>query len=502
MQTVLIDTSAGYRIVQPRYRRALLMAVQGAAQRAHHLQQPVLASVTLPVASFDAIHAFSAARLAGLGECFMWEQVTASVALVGAGAALTIETQGESRFAGAALSWQHLLNDAVIVDETDEIGEQAEVMSGPALFGGFSFDPQQPRTALWSAFPDGLLILPLVLLRQVERRATLTVNALVLPLTDVVQCATEMEEQIARLLEAIEGTLLQAPEAITWQMTLRDVLPASDWMELVARTAQQIRAGVYEKVVLARSVEALPDPTIGAFNISATLYRLREGYGNATVFALQRCGRFFIGATPERLVKAQGGAIQTMALAGSARRGVTAEEDERIGLELLRSAKNKIEHAIVAECIRAVLQEHCSEVNVSATPRLLRLKNVQHLETPITAKLLPGHTLLDVLAHLHPTPAVGGVPSAEALAAIRETEQLDRGWYAAPLGWLDARGDGEFVVALRSGLVERERATLFVGCGIVGDSEPHSEYIESCLKLEVMARGLWGSADVSSFIMS
>lgn len=490
MQTVLIDTSSAYRIAQPRYRRTLLETVQAAARRAEHVQHAVLASITLPVTCFDAVHAFSAARLTGIGECFMWEQATVPVALVGVGAALTLETQGTERFSEAALSWQRLLADAVTVDATDNAAEQASMMSGPALFGGFTFDPLRPRTMLWSSFPDGLLILPLVLLRQNDQRATLTVNALVQPEMDVLACATEMEEQVARLLEAVEDTLLQEPDESNWKMTLHDVLPASDWMELVKRTVQQIRAGVYEKVVLARSVEVLPDPAIGAFNISATLYRLRESYDNATIFALQRGGRFFLGATPERLVKASAGRIQTMALAGSARRGNTAKEDERIGMELLRNAKNKVEHAIVADRIRAILQEHCTDIDTSAVPRLLRLKNVQHLETPITATLLPGHSLLDVLAHLHPTPAVGGMPRLDALAAIRGTEQLDRGWYAAPLGWLDAYGGGEFVVALRSGLIEREKATLFAGCGIVADSEPGSEYIESCLKLQAMLRGL------------
>jgi isochorismate synthase len=490
MQTVLIDTTYAYRIAQPHYQRRLLAAVREAAQRARRLQRPVLVSVTLPVAVFDAVQAFSAARLAGLGECFMWEQVTGAMALVGAGTALVLETHGPARFADAARSWNNLLADAVLIDATSEPEHPELSNAGPLLFGGFAFDPLHPKTALWSSFPDGLLILPLVLLRQDRRASTLTVNSIVHPIADVNQCATEMEEQVARLLEAIEGTFLQRPDDAIYQMALHDALPASIWKKLVADTVQRIRAGAYGKVVLARSVEVLPDPSVGAFNISATLFRLRESYPNACIFALQRSGRFFIGATPERLVKAHEGRIQTMALAGSARRGVTAEEDAHLGMELLQSVKNNVEHEIVVTRIQETLQVHCTDIDTSASPRLLRLKNVQHLETPISATLLPGHSLLDVLAHLHPTPAVGGVPCEDALAAIRESEQLDRGWYAGPLGWLDARGQGDFVVALRSGLVERERATLFAGCGIVADSDPESEYIESCLKLQAMLRGL------------
>ena len=115
---------------------------------------------------------------------------------------------------------------------------------------------------------------------------------------------------------------------------------------------------------------------------------------------------------------------------------------------------------------------------------------MQHLQTPIVGELLPGRCILDVMADLHPTPAVGGFPREEALATIRRVEQLDRGWYAGPLGWIGAGGHGEFAVALRSGLITEQEAMLFAGCGIVGDSDPQSEYAESCLKLQVMLRGL------------
>jgi isochorismate synthase len=205
---------------------------------------------------------------------------------------------------------------------------------------------------------------------------------------------------------------------------------------------------------------------------------------------MQRGTRFFVGATPERLVQAQDGNIYTMALAGSAPRGATPAEDERIGNALLQSEKNRTEHAIVVGQVEAVLAQHCHHVEVAREPRLLKLKNVQHLETPVKGTLLPQRCILDVIADLHPTPAVGGFPREDALATIRRVEQLDRGWYAGPLGWIGASGHGEFAVALRSGLIEQSEATLFAGCGIVGDSEPRSEYEESRLKLQVMLRSL------------
>jgi len=181
-----------------------------------------------------------------------------------------------------------------------------------------------------------------------------------------------------------------------------------------------------------------------------------------------------------------------MALAGSARRGETEEEDVRIGAELLQSGKNNCEHAIVVAMMQEALKNHCTHVYVSAAPQLLKLKNVQHLKTPIVGELIPGRCILDIMADLHPTPAVGGFPHHAALEAIRNTEKLDRGWYSAPLGWIGASGHGEFAVALRSGLIDGSKARLFAGCGIVADSDPQTEFAESCLKFQVMLHALGG----------
>jgi isochorismate synthase len=261
-------------------------------------------------------------------------------------------------------------------------------------------------------------------------------------------------------------------------------------MQMVATITRRIQQGAFDKVVLARDVQVdLRDPA-GTFDTGATLQRLRESYPAASIFAIQRGERFFVGATPERLARVRNGQIHTMALAGSARRGESEEEDEQLGAELLRSQKNNSEHAIVVAMVREALKNHCSSVYVHPLPQLLKLKNVQHLQTPITGELMPGRCILDVMADLHPTPAVGGFPRQAALEAIRNSEKMDRGWYAGPPGWINASGEGEFAVALRSALIDGGHATLFAGCGIVSDSDPQAEYAESCLKFEAMLRGL------------
>jgi len=268
---------------------------------------------------------------------------------------------------------------------------------------------------------------------------------------------------------------------------------ASEWMNMVADVVEKIRQGSFEKIVLARDIQLVLDDPTETFDIASTLQRLRENYPGAYVFAMQRGESFFIGATPERLVLAQDGKIHTMALAGSVRRGETEEEDTQLGAELLHSDKNINEHVIVVSMVEEALKYHCTNVQVSASPQLLKLKNVQHLQTPITGDLIPGRCILDVMSELHPTPAVGGFPRDTALEEIRSTEKLDRGWYAGPLGWIGASGHGEFAVALRSGLVDNHKATLFAGCGIVSSSDPQIEYEETWWKFQVVVRGLGGN---------
>jgi isochorismate synthase EntC len=159
---------------------------------------------------------------------------------------------------------------------------------------------------------------------------------------------------------------------------------------------------------------------------------------------------------------------------------------------LLESAKDRSEHAVVVRALREALAAVCSEVSAPDAPALLSVRNVHHLYTPVTGALANGSCLLDIVARLHPTPAVGGFPSQTALRFIREREDLDRGWYAAPVGWLDRHGEGEFAMALRSALIAGSEASLFAGCGIMADSDPEQEYAESWLKLRPVLSALGG----------
>jgi isochorismate synthase len=212
------------------------------------------------------------------------------------------------------------------------------------------------------------------------------------------------------------------------------------------------------------------------------------------VFAICQGEACFLGATPERLIALHAGTASTMALAGSAPRGKTPAEDDRLGELLLASPKERAEHAVVVAALHEGLGQACTGIVADAQPAVYKLPNVQHLLTSIRGHVARGRSVLDLLGYLHPTPAVGGYPRSAALELIRKHEALDRGWYAGPIGWMNAKGEGEFVVGLRSGLVRGDTAMLFAGCGIVADSDPVAETAEWGWKLRPMLGALGAGA--------
>ncbi|HEX8035534.1 MAG TPA: isochorismate synthase [Ktedonobacterales bacterium] len=465
--------------------------LRSAAERARALGHPILASVKRAIPHHDPADVFAAARAIAGGSCFYWEQPAQATAYVGIGAAATLTAVGDSSITEVASLWRVLLEDAVIatVPETP-----FTVQGGPICFGGFAFDPAAPRTPLWEGFPDGLLVLPELLISSSTGESALTANLLIEPSDDdaaLERHADALDLRLLRLRAALERQQReQRSRAAASHTTPHDLRPASEWMSLVDEVSHEIRDGLYQKVVLARGVEVSAEMP---FDVQHALHRLRAAYPAASIFVFQRGQRCFLCATPERLARVVDSTVHTIALAGTAPRGASDADDHALGEALLHSEKNRREHAIVVETIRRGIAPLVSSLDVAQSPHLLRLANVQHLQTPITGTLIPGKTILDLVAALHPTPAVGGFPRDAAMTVIREREQLDRGWYAGPTGWIGPGGDGEFAVALRSALVDGDHATLFAGCGIVADSEPQREYEESCLKLRVMLDALRGA---------
>jgi menaquinone-specific isochorismate synthase len=221
---------------------------------------------------------------------------------------------------------------------------------------------------------------------------------------------------------------------------------------------------------------------------------LRQRFPDCTSFSVANGrGQSFIGASPELLLRVEGRVALTEALAGSAARGATASEDASIGGRLLRSEKDLREQRIVLDSILRSLAPLGLDLKYPGRPLLRRFSNVQHLHTPVEAALPKGVRLLDMLGRLHPTPAVGGTPRDMAVQAIGELEAFPRGLYGGALGWIDSRGDGEFIVGLRSALVDGARARMYAGAGIVAGSSPETEFLETELKFGAMQDALLGA---------
>ena len=320
--------------------------------------------------------------------------------------------------------------------------------------------------------------------RQAER-CTIVANVIL----DQTLDPERSSEQIWQKFQAIRAIKHQAIDlAIGLNKFVRKDFSHTDYFKKsVLSVLESIQKKQLHKVVLAHALDVtLPIP----FNLVNSLNNLRRLYSNCYIFSTNNGqGQTFVGASPERLVKIHNQHLETDALAGSAPRGKTAIADTQLGDRLLSSQKETHEHRVVTDFIT----RHLEELGITAQrspARLLQLPNIQHLHTPIRAIVPPNIHLLDVVAKLHPTPAVAGVPRELACEQIRHYEQFERSLYAAPIGWVDHQGNGEFAVGIRSAMLNGCHARLFAGAGIVAGSNPKKELTEVELKLQALLAAL------------
>jgi menaquinone-specific isochorismate synthase len=360
--------------------------------------------------------------------------------LVGWGVAAQVQTSGSTRFSDAAKWWAETTGHAEITDDVQEPG------SGLVCFGAFAF-ADEPG--------DSTLVVPQVI---VGRRGDL---AWVTTVGDVTPTFTPQEAP--------------APPA---DIVFSDgALDSEHWMSVVADAVARINAGDLEKVVLARDLLATASEPI---DVRWPLRQLAASYPTCWTFHVD--GLF--GATPELLVRRERGLVTSRVLAGTIRRTGDDSRDLALAAMLAHSSKDLEEHEYAVRSVAESLEPYCSSMNVPETPFVLHLPNVLHLATDVAGVIRDTDDVssLQLAEALHPSAAVGGTPTPVARELITEIEGMDRGRYAAPVGWMDASGDGEWGIALRSGLLEGDTVRLFAGCGIVGDSDPAAELAESQAK--------------------
>jgi menaquinone-specific isochorismate synthase len=280
------------------------------------------------------------------------------------------------------------------------------------------------------------------------------------------------------------------PRSSSFKRLVADEASRKAWTAKVESALDLIRRKAFDKIVLARELRmAIPGGAPAA--ATGMLDYLIEAFPDCSIFLKRTDSRAcFIGASPERLIKAGNGTLTTDALAGSISRGMDEQEDRRLAERLLTDEKENLEHQFVVRQITQTLSDLADSISHPSTPVIKKLRNLQHLHTPITAKAANGIHLHGILEQLHPTPAVGGYPRRQAVPHIRNIEQIDRGWYSGIVGWQGMGQDGDFAVAIRSALLSGTTARLFAGCGIVASSDPEMEWQETCLKAAPLADAL------------
>lgn len=457
----------------------LLEGLEKAVQKANELNTSVLFSKVVKVKALSPLSFYTAGREQFLGERLFWQEPTSETAIVGLGRVEKVQTNPDNhRYSNIEKEWQGLLDNSVIQCEKEI------PMTGPILFGAFSFDYNKSQSLLWDHFGDNFFYVPHYMISNINGETYFTTNILCSPGEDIKRFTTTFEigEQLW------QASLYDVSFDKNVLMTKREVEP-NEWKQQVAEAVKTLKSSDMDKIVLARELRLTYEQTISS---DAVLAHLLEEQASSYIYSLESASDCFIGATPERLVKKEKNHVLSTCLAGSIARGKTEEEDWTLGTQLLADPKNLIEHQYVVKMITNVLQPLCKELNVPHSPVLMKIKHIQHLFTPVTAMCNDDISIFRLVKELHPTPALGGLPQEEAVEWIRENESLERGLYGGPIGWVDAYGNGEFAVALRNALLQGKEASLFAGCGIVEDSNPEDEYQETWIKFKPMLNALGG----------
>ncbi len=376
--------------------------------------------------------------------------------------------EGES-IGGLGTAWKATTSGSA---RFDAIRSQIEGLALPdpvRAMVGFSFAADGPHSDGWEAFGAADTVVPL---------AAVVVRGGDAALVVALPVGMEAEQILGPLGAVTEPAAPLYPDL--GDHTLESVPSVADWRTAVTEAVDAIGEDALRKVVLSRSVIVRSDAAPDGFDL---LHHLNGTYPRCFGFGWRVGEATFLGASPELLVRSVAGAVSSNPLAGSAPRGEGEEEDRALAEGLMRSPKDRSEHRLVVDDVVSRLGPFVEDLTVPDGPSLKRMATVQHLSTPVHGTLARPSHVLELVEALHPTPAVGGTPRAQATSFIDKVEGFDRGWYAGGIGWVDGSGDGEFAIALRCGLIEGAKAHIFAGAGIVADSDPDDELLETRLKL-------------------
>ncbi|OUL18501.1 isochorismate synthase [Nostoc sp. RF31YmG] len=388
-----------------------------------------------------------------------------------------LHIDGTERFSKAEYFIKNSLKNII------SFGNKNQPFSGPHFFCYFSFFHQNYQADY--PFPSATIFLPHWQIAVKNKRCILVMNSIINASANI----SRLIQTLFNKIETINALKYCSPNIDNFSANLskKSVTNAAQFKRAVSSALEKIHANHLTKIVLA---DALDISSSNNFNLFKSLNNLRQIHPNCYIFSTSNGkGQNFIGASPERLISIHEQQLITDALAGSAPRGKTPAEDAANANRLINSQKEKHEHSLVIDFITQRLSQIGLLPQV-LPPRLRQLSNIQHLWTPISAIVPVNVHPLKIVAQLHPTPAVAGAARDIACAEIRRYENFERGLYAAPLGWVDSEGNCEFIVGIRSALIDGDRARLYAGAGIVAGSDPEKEFAEVQLKLQALLKAL------------
>jgi menaquinone-specific isochorismate synthase len=475
----LIDSIAG--------QTELHSCVQDACQQASRAKKAQLFAITLP---FEQVDPLAALELLGHENDFQyyWEHPDEKLSFAGGGESERIKTNHRDRF--------NIVNRQIdqIRKNSVSYSPLTHSLSGVHFLGGFSFQ-EQPQQHQWRNFGTATFIVPEWLIIRDGQLSLLTITTRVKPGSSPADLLLQIRSRVAQILDKIRSfsqqdcpSDVQANETSSFFETQVPIQAESVWAQTINRAKDRIRSGEFQKIVLAREIPVKlhrsPVPT-------RMLNYLRNEYPTCYTFMMRmHRNAIFLGSTPEKLVAFRSTLLLTDGLAGTISRGKTASEDTVLERRLMHSDKDLREHRFVVQAIGERLRDVTHNLTYPGQPGIRKYPNVQHLYTPISASINKDISPLEIVEKLHPTPAVGGFPREHTVDQIQPLEQIDRGWYAGPVGWINTNGRGEFCVAIRSGLILENQARFFAGCGIVADSDASNEWDETNLKLIPMLSAL------------
>jgi menaquinone-specific isochorismate synthase len=454
--------------------------------------QAEIVSISKEVAAMDPL-VFLATMMQPNELSFYWENQRKKEAVVAIGSVKNFQINSDNINSTASRQQDYTLRNRFIQcqefieyfqNKIIKIGN-LELNNIPYFFAHFNFFNRQNNSD--NSFPSAHIFIPYLQLIKKEKKYIIVINNL-----------TKNQENNRQLLDTFfqddnkhsNGYNKDSRFIKEQKSNLNRNINDSEYENFTAKVTKvlsKIRAKEISKIVVAHSLEINYQES---FNVVESLANLRKNHPDCYIFSISnKQENYFIGASPERLLSIQDRQLVTDALAGSAPRGDSDFEDQFLGETLLNSEKEKREHDAVSDFIIQSLSK-LELTPKKASLQLLKLSNIQHLWTPIYAYISSHLKPLEIIEQLHPTPAVAGVPIDIACEEIKRGENFDRSLYAAPLGWIDFQGNCEFIVGIRSALIQGNKARLYAGAGIVAGSDPQQELTEIKLKFQALLQAL------------